>query len=302
MISRSNPGRLVLSTIVLAAFCIPSYSQQVPDTSYLPAVKNVQEGKGTTVVIDEAHNNFHTVDGRYSPFAKVLRNSGYTVKGNTQLFTNQDLKNVNILVIANAINKHNLNQWRLPNPSAFTKEEIVAVNKWVMDGGSLFLIADHMPFAGAAAELAESFGFHFYNGFAMDTTKKNAGDIFTTAEKTLANLEALSPDNLDSIATFTGQAFDIPGNAISILNFDHRYTLLMPEEAWAFEKNTSRLPAKGKSQLAILQYGKGKLVVSGEAAMFTAQIAGGSKKLGMNSPEGRNNYRLLLAIMKWLRL
>ncbi len=54
-----------------------------------------------------------------------------------------------------------------------------AVTEWVRAGGALFLIADHMPFPGAAENLAAAFGFTFYNGFAI---RKGAGkDIFTPA-------------------------------------------------------------------------------------------------------------------------
>jgi hypothetical protein len=51
--------------------------------------------------------------------------------------------------------------------SAFSPTEIEVVKNWVKDGGSLLLIADHMPFAGAVADLAKAFGFIFFNGFAI---------------------------------------------------------------------------------------------------------------------------------------
>jgi hypothetical protein len=280
--------------------CTALSAQQLPDTTYLPPVTANNEGNGIMVAIDEAHHNFHTVDGRYAPFAKVLRNSGYSVTGSSNPFTEQNLKGIKILVIANAINEVNTRKWKLPTPSAFTKEEITAVNNWVKNGGSLFLIADHMPFAGAAEDLAKSFGFTFYNSFALDTNKKGGADMFTSVSKTLNNLDVLSITDLEEVATFTGQAFDVPSEAISILYFDNRYTILMPEEAWVFDKNVTAIPAKGKSQLAVLNYGKGKIAVSGEAAMFTAQTMGGNKA-GMNSKEGSNNYKLLLGIMKWLK-
>ena len=52
-------------------------------------------------------------------------------------------------------------------------DEIKAVKKWVNDGGSLFLIADHMPCAGAAKDLAAEFGFEFTNGFVLYESSKN---------------------------------------------------------------------------------------------------------------------------------
>ncbi len=54
------------------------------------------------VLLDEAHNNFHTADGRYKPFADLLRNDGYDVKPNKNKFTSETLKDCAVLVIANA--------------------------------------------------------------------------------------------------------------------------------------------------------------------------------------------------------
>ena len=54
-------------------------------------------------------------------------------------------------------------------------------------------------------------------------------------------------------------------------------------------------------QGAYMPYGKGRLVAFGEAAMFSAQIAGPDKiKMGMNNPIAPENYQLLLNIIHWL--
>ena len=47
--------------------------------------------------------------------------------------------------------------------------------------------------------------------------------------------------------------------------------------------------------------GIGRVVMSGEAAMFTAQVAGPQQfRAGMNSPFAARNYRLLLNFIHWL--
>ena len=106
------------------------------------------------MAIDEGHNNFHTADGRYLHFARLLRADGYVVKGYIGEFRKSQLKNVRLLVIANALNKINVQNWYLPTPSAFTVKETEILQKWVKAGGSLFLVADHMPMGGAATDLA----------------------------------------------------------------------------------------------------------------------------------------------------
>ena len=58
-------------------------AQQIADTTFNPVLNKpeYEKGKGPVVYIDEGHNNFHTSDGRYIPFARLLRADGYKVKG-----------------------------------------------------------------------------------------------------------------------------------------------------------------------------------------------------------------------------
>jgi hypothetical protein len=58
--------------------------------------------------------------------------------------------------------------------------------------------------------------------------------------------------------------------------------------------------AKGRAQGIALEFGKGRVVVLGEAAMLTAQIAGPrNRKMGMNAPNN-DDRQLALNIMHWL--
>ena len=44
------------------------------------------------------------------------------------------------------------------------------VDEWVRAGGSLVVVADHMPVAGAAESLLSRFGVETSDGFAVDAT------------------------------------------------------------------------------------------------------------------------------------
>ncbi len=252
----------------------------------------------------KGHNNFHTKNGRYKAFSNLLERDGYNVKAFKDPFTKDELSKGKILVISNAINEINVNDWSLPNPSAFTNSEIKIVEKWVYDGGSLFLIADHMPMAGAAKDLAAEFEFEFTNGFALDTI--NGGPAyFNLNEKTLTESSITKgrdkSERVEQVASFTGQAFKIPANAIPILTLTKNYVNMLPDTAWVFDDQTTMYNAGGWSQGAYKNHGKGKIVVFGEAAMFTAQLAGPQKiKMGMNNDVAPENYQLLLNIIHWL--
>ncbi|MBN2774850.1 MAG: hypothetical protein JXR31_11410, partial [Prolixibacteraceae bacterium] len=130
-------------------------------------------------------------------------------------------------------------------------------------------------------------------------------DYFNLNEKTLVRSPVTEGRNknesVQQIVSFTGEAFKIPSDATPILKFTEKYVVLLPDTAWVFDKNTEIINAKGRCQGAFKKFGKGKIVVSGEAAMFSAQIAGPQKiKAGMNREDAKENYKLLLNIIHWL--
>lgn len=280
----------------MAALC---NAQQIPDTAF--TFPNPQPhfatGQGPVVWLDEAHHNFHTLDGRYGSFGKILREDGYQMAPNREPFTEARLAACKVLVIANALDSTSNTAWVTPNRSAFSPAEIAAVRHWVENGGSLLLIADHMPFAGSAQNLAQAFGIQFLNCFAMDNRRRNP-ERFFRGNKTLFDNELTR--GVDTVVTFTGSAFQLPKGAQPVLAL-RDYTILLPETAWQFTENTPHRDSRGLYQLAYLRHGKGKVVVSGEAAMFSAQLTGPNRNpVGMNQPEARQNGQLLLNILHWL--
>ncbi|MFC2090130.1 hypothetical protein ACFLT1_05075 [Bacteroidota bacterium] len=292
--------------LLLASLHSLIFPQQISDRKYNPTIENpaYEKGAGPIVFIDEGHHNFHTKNGRYKAFSTVLERDGYKVLAYKGAFNRNILDKGKILVISNALNEMNLTKWHLPTPSAFTPEEIAILRQWVNSGGSLFLIADHMPMGGAASDLAAVFGFEFTNGFAFDSLS-NGNEIFSLKEGTL--VESIitegrnASEQVKQIVTFTGQAFRIPDDATPVLVFPENHVNLMPDTAWVFNDNTRIEDIEGWKQGAYKKHGKGRVVVFGEAAMFTAQLAGPNQiKVGMNSTEAKENYQLLLNIIHWL--
>ncbi len=296
---------LALILVLFAHGSLAAQGQRA-DAGYEPDVPNPRwpSGDGPLVLIDEAHNNFHTVSGRYGPFADLLRADGWRVEGSKGPFTREALDRARVLVIANAINEANLEDWSLPTPSAFTPEEIAAVHGWVEDGGSLLLIADHMPFPGAAHELGAAFGFEMRNGFAVYPPGTGTL-IFRRSDGSLGTHPVTdgrsAEQRVDSVATFMGQGFRPPEEAVSLLTFSEGAVSLEPETAWEFEDDTPMVPIGGWSQGAVLELGSGRLAVWGEAAGLTAQVGGpGNAPMGMSLPEAGQNARMVLNLIGWL--
>ena len=283
-------------------------AQQVADSAFAPVLgpPAYPAGRGPRVALDEAHHNFHTLDGRYLTFGLVLADDGFDVVPNREPFSAASLEGVDVLVVSNALHERNAGgDWTLPTPSAFTPEEVVAVRAWVEGGGALFLIADHMPFAGAAHELAAAFGFDLLNGFAMPGDGSTGPLVFRRSDGSLADHEvtrgAAAGLRVDSVATFTGEAFRIPAGATSLLTLPAGIVSLNPDTAWAFHERTPRTDVSGWSQGVVAEVGRGRVAVFGEAAMFSAQLAGPQRvPTGMNSSVAAHNPRLLVNLARWL--
>ena len=288
---------------------LPIFAQQNTDTAIEVSVNNprYKKAEGPTILIDGGHHNFHTYEGRFNPFARLLEADGYQVEGAIEKFTNKLLKQYDILVISNPLNEVNRNgNWILPNPSAFTPKEIKCVAKWVKQGGRLLLIADHMPFPGGAGGLATAFGFTFSNGFALPLESSFPTTTFTLANGTLHENELTKghkkEEVVTEVATFTGSAFQIPATATPILSFPADHSSLEPDTAWRFHPTTKEIALEHDwYQGAYMPYGKGKIVVYGEAAMMTAQIAGAQRrKIGFNHPQASQNIQFILNTIHWL--
>jgi hypothetical protein len=279
-------------------------AQQVADPKYKPAIARpaYEAGKGPRVAIDEAHHNFHTAEGRYKPFAELLRRDGYRVEALRQPFSAESLKGVEVLVISNALHKRNVEDWSSPHPSAFTKGEIAALHRWVEKGGSLFLIADHRPFPGAASDLARAFGVEFSNGYAKaGHWKPRSPDTFeygTGLKESTITRGRAGDEKVTKVVTFTGSAFKAPKGATPVLVFGAGSESF--ERDYGLKENPKRVSIVGWCQGAVMKVGKGRVAVFGEAAMFSAQLGGPKQPVGMNAPEARQNHQLLLNVMHWL--
>lgn len=281
-------------------------AQQSGDTAFVPSVSApaFPPGRGPRVVLDEAHHNFHTLSGRFGAFGRLLASDGFVVDPIRTPFTREALAGARLLVIANPLHARNERDWSLPTPSAFTAAEIAAVRAWVEQGGALLLIADHMPFPGAAHELAAAFGFELNNGFAMDTTAR--GPLVLRRSDGLigahpATTGRTAAERIDSVATFTGSAFRSPAAATSVLTLPAGFVSLMPDTAWRFHPATRTVDVAGWSQGAVMEVGRGRVAVFGEAAMFTAQRSGpNAQPMGMNAPIARQNPQFALNLIRWL--
>lgn len=301
--------------LLLAGMTLAVSAQQVPDRGFQPAIVNpaYSAGAGPVVCVDEGHHNFHTLDNRFWAFGELLRRDGYQPRPLRTTLHAAALAACRIVVISNAQpSAQSWSEYPYPTPSAFTAAEASALHAWVRGGGSLLLIADHMPLAGAAAALAEPFGVEFTNGFAMEgfaseeerPAAMGKPTFFRRDDDTLrAHAIVRGRSGQEAVArvrTFTGQAFRAPA-AEPLLVLPPTFVSLLPRLAWQFGPETPRQPVGGWLQGAVVHVGQGRAAFFGEAAMFSAQLGGAQQTpMGMNAPGAEQNAQFVLNVLHWL--
>ena len=268
--------------------------------------------KGPRVVIDRAHHNAHTSRGKYRPFATLIDMDGCRVRAGKDKFSAESLQDTDVLVIVNAAggSKPNLFGINLPfipasggerEDQAFTKDEIDAVRSWVDAGGSLLLIADHAPYGESSAAMAAAFGVTMHKGFTEIPNETSDPMEFSRANGRLPDHPIVS--GLDSTArvarvlTFTGQSLDGPAHATVLLSLPENAVEYIPQGSGEGSREMKEEKAGGAQGLAF-DYGKGRVVVLGEAAMLTAQVYK-DDHFGMNTP-GCDNQKFAINIVHWL--
>lgn len=279
----------------------PSFDARVARPAYSSA-------RGPKVLFDEAHFNVHTSAGTYKPFADLLRSDGYRLTANKEKFSKKTLAGHDVLIIANALGGPD----DTPDATlaAFTDAECDAVREWVRAGGSLLLIADHNPAASAAEALARRFGVGMSKGLTYDESR------YFKPEGAKSFIEFTNGDGLDSthpiikgrndaervsrVVSFAGQSLEGPPGSVALLKLSDTAMDL------SFPDRKNRVTAARRAQALALTFGRGRVVVAGEAGMLTAQVitdnSGGApreRRLGMNTA-GVDNCQLALNLMHWL--
>ena len=263
--------------------------------------KPAYKKNGPRVLFDEAHNNFHTAGGRYKPFADLIVSDGYRVTPNKEKFSSDVLENVDLLIISNAIGSADMGSPEANTP-AFTDAESDVVKEWVSAGGSLLLIADHAPMGSANQILGKRFGVDMSKKYTIDKenfdkASGNQGFIVYTRESGRLVDHPVTKgrdknERINKVIAFTGQSLKGPADSFAFMRLADSAQDVMGQEP--------PVSAAGRAQGIALKFGKGRVIVMGEAGMLTAQVIGPeASPFGMNIP-GIDNRQLILNMMHWL--
>ena len=273
-----------------------------------------QREQRTRVLVDEAHHNFHTTTGSYAGYTRLLQLDRFAVLPLRNSITRDVLDAADVFISASALSEPQGVLMRKAKEQgqpfewsatslvpAFTAVEIATLQEWVKEGGGLLLVMDHAPFGAAAASLASAFGVDVRHATTRDTafTKptnlldRPAHFLFTRGTGIVGDHPVLI--GVDHVVTYTGTSLAGPIGSTMLLH-------LPPSAVDAGGPNVSPRRASGRAQAIALQFGKGRVVVLGEAGMLTTDPGSGVDACGDRAiahPE-LGNRRLALNIARWL--
>ncbi len=295
---------------------------------------------GPKVLFDEAHNNFHTATGRYKPFADLITNDGYEVTPNKQKFSAETLKGFDILVISNALGAQQMNAPEASNPAFTDQECDAVRDWVKAGGALLLIAdhapmgaANQILAQRFGVDMRSSYTNDSHNH--DKETGSNSFLVYTRDNGLLIDHPITEgrdvSERINSVMTFTGQSLKGPAGSVAFLKLaDTAMDVPAPSQAdiqaaieRARQGGQSQLPlpggmnlppgatavrvqpsagisAAGRAQGLVFGFGKGRVVVLGEAAMLSAQLAGPNRMpFGMNRP-GIDNRQLALNIVHWL--
>ena len=297
----TRPTTLLPGCFLVLTLFTTALAQQIADPHFDARVDKPTFTKNfPRILFDEAHYNFDTTNNRYKPFADLVFNDGYHIAVNRQPFTKTSLATHKILVIVNPLGSEDTDDEGAAGP-AFTADECEVVSDWVRGGGALLFIADQAPFASAAEILAKQLGVEMSRSETRDAANADkefglpsvivySRENHQLAEAAITNGRS-ETERVNRVIVFSGQSLKGPQGSEAFLKLS---------DGAIDEIDGKSASAAGRAQGIAFRLGKGRVVVLGDAAMLSAQVAGSDNQpVGMNVPNV-DNRQLALNIMHWL--
>lgn len=310
--------RRVTALVLLAAMSVTGCDRaERPAQEASPA-----DAAAPTVLIDTAHHNLVDV---VESHAGWLEDQDLRVRVLQGPFDRESLVGVDVVITAapsapsNAVTRPWTEEkftaaWQPPFPSAFSGHEIALLHEWVMDGGGLALVFDHMPVSNAVEDLAAAFGVEVANGHAYDERmlrwendhlilNEAGAAFFRRTDGTLAEhpiSDGRGPvERIDSVALGGGAAFRPPPGGQALLSLGTSFVSLAPEVPFRFLEDTPRQAIGGWWQGGVLRVGRGRLAVFSDLGFLATheEVAAGPSPWDVWQLQ---NPQLFLNTVRWL--
>ena len=289
---QTKVGSAVGAAVLLIAFAsavVAAASGGVRSSSAAEGAARAGSTASIALTFDEAHHNVHGAGNRYAALVALLETAGVLLQVNREPFSSESLQGFDVVLVPVARSAGREVPLEQRFAGAFSDGEVDAVFDWVSQGGGLWLFTDHSPSAGAVRALTDRFGVEMSNAFTADPAQAQPDDgqnwarygfhlIFSRADGSLAahpiSIGRSAHERVERVKTFLGQSLKGPPGSVAILRLSDSaldWTLRLEDGLWQAPdpgRDVAR-SAAGRSQALALELGAGRVVVMGEAGLFT---------------------------------
>lgn len=312
-----RPVRRALAVIVLVVVALwggraclasrpgPDYLGTIPSPTW-PA-------RGPAVLVDNAHWNAGTADGRLRGFAGLLAADGYRVLPGANATRAETLADARIGVVANplgvigvarrAADRLGIGHWAMFDDDALLLQEIETTVQWIENGGSMLVAADPQPYARGVRGLTTALGIGVREGLTVDVGHSEGREpswLVFSRENDLIGVHPIvdgfpGAPPVNRVVAFGGHALVPPAGATVLL----RLSPSAAEVDRAGAPPTSGQPVGGLALAVALERGRGRVVVLGDTDLLTVVEGRPAAPVGVAWP-GTNNERFVRHILRWL--
>ena len=265
---------LALAAALISTGCNSDTTVQFPmrnDPNFITEVvaPSFEGNKGPRVVVDAGHNNFFITTGLIQPLLELLKSDGYRVDFSRGQVDPAALDQADIFLVITPMSSPYTN-FKNDFSEAYSPEELAALERWVLGGGSLIVFSEHFPFDIAVSGLLEAFGISTSIGVTIDYdfSHESAGEIVFEGER----LDKLHPivsgkRSVTKVASYGGSALLGDGYTNIMKLSDHSINV---SRNWMGVEGGPR--GRGNSQGLAGFYGDGRIAAFGDSNGFAAMI------------------------------
>lgn len=304
----------VLLLVVLATYAGVRVRTSVEPPPYSGTIASpLWSSGGPAVLVDNAHWNAGTAEGRLRAFAGLLAADGYRVLPGANGTRAETLVDAKISVVVDPLGILGLARtWAgtvgasgmaFFDDDALLTQEIETTVQWVENGGSLLLVADPSPYARGSRGLAARLGVGMRERLVVDVGHAEPASpnwLVFSRETDLLGVHPILDGGADlppvnRVVAFGVQALVPPADATPLL----RLSPSAAEVARDGDPPTSGQPVAGLAAAVALERGRGRVVVLGDSHLLTVEATSTGALGGLGWP-GSHNERFTRAVMRWL--
>ena len=240
---------------------------------------------GPLIMVDGGHNNFFVMTGLIEPLLDLLANDGYRIEISRKKITDSTLARAKVFLVITPMSSPYTDAAD-SFYGAYSKEELLALEKWVSNGGGLIVFSEHFPFDVAVSDLLETFDIETTIGVTIDHdfSAADVGQIIFENERLGETHPTIGGKRqVKKLASYGGSSLN--GDSYSNLLKLSSHAINVSREWMGIEGGPI---GSGDSQGLAGAYGKGRVVALGDSNGFIAMVVddGNSRNVaGMNDPK-----------------